>query len=296
MVYLLGVLCAVLIVVNGILIIKIKGMRRAADEICQEIDARLGRDTNVGIDLTISDGKMRLLAAEIDRQMRRLRKEHIRYLQGDKELKEAVTNISHDLRTPLTAICGYMELLEQEEVSQKVRGYLAVVQERIDTLKQLTEELFRYSLVVSANQYEERESVNLNRALEESIAGYYGALKEAGITPRICIPEEKVLRQLNKAALSRILANVIGNAVKYSDGDLEITLSGDGCIVFRNHAKEMNQVLAERLFDRFYTVETGKNATGLGLSIARALTEQMGGEICAFYEEEYLVIEVKFCS
>lgn len=296
MVYLLGVLCAVLFVVNGILIMKIQGMRRAADEICQEIDARLGRDTNVGIDLTISDGKMRLLAAEIDRQMRKLRKEHIRYLQGDKELKEAVTNISHDLRTPLTAICGYMELLEQEEVSEKVRGYLAVVQERIDTLKQLTEELFRYSLVVSANQYEERESVNLNRALEESIAGYYGALKEAGITPRICIPEEKVMRQLNKAALSRILANVIGNAVKYSDGDLEITLSGDGCIVFRNHAKEMNQVLAERLFDRFYTVETGKNATGLGLSIARALTEQMGGEIFASYEEEYLVIEVRFCS
>lgn len=296
MVYLLGVLCAVLFVVNGILIMKIQGMRRAADEICQEIDARLGRDTNVGIDLTISDGKMRLLAAEIDRQMRRLRKEHIRYLQGDKELKEAVTNISHDLRTPLTAICGYMELLEQEEVSEKVRGYLAVVQERIDTLKQLTEELFRYSLVVSANQYEERESVNLNLALEESIAGYYGALKEAGITPRICIPEEKVMRQLNKAALSRILANVIGNAVKYSDGDLEITLSGDGCIVFRNHAKEMNQVLVERLFDRFYTVETGKNATGLGLSIARALTEQMGGEIFASYEEEYLVIEVRFCS
>lgn len=296
MVYLLGVLCAVLFVVNGILIMKIQGMRRAADEIYQEIDARLGRDTNVGIDLTISDGKMRLLAAEIDRQIRRLRKEHIRYLQGDKELKEAVTNISHDLRTPLTAICGYMELLEQEEVSEKVRGYLAVVQERIDTLKQLTEELFRYSLVVSANQYEERESVNLNLALEESIAGYYGALKEAGITPRICIPEEKVMRQLNKAALSRILANVIGNAVKYSDGDLEITLSGNGCIVFRNHAKEMNQVLAERLFDRFYTVETGKNATGLGLSIARALTEQMGGEIFASYEEEYLVIEVRFCS
>lgn len=296
MVYLLGVLCAVLFVVNGILIMKIQGMRRAADEICQEIDARLGRDTNVGIDLTISDGKMRLLAAEIDRQIRRLRKEHIRYLQGDKEMKEAVTNISHDLRTPLTAICGYMELLEQEEVSEKVRGYLAVVQERIDTLKQLTEELFRYSLVVSANQYEERESVNLNLALEESIAGYYGALKEAGITPRICIPEEKVMRQLNKAALSRILANVIGNAVKYSDGDLEITLSGNGCIVFRNHAKEMNQVLAERLFDRFYTVETGKNATGLGLSIARALTEQMGGEIFASYEEEYLVIEVRFCS
>lgn len=294
MLYLLGFLCAALVVWNGILLIKIAGMRRAADEICAEVDSRLGRDTNVGIDITISDDKMRRLAAEIDRQMRRLRKEHIRYLQGDRELKEAVTNISHDLRTPLTAICGYMELLEQEEATEKVRVYLAVIQERIDTMKQLTEELFRYSLVVSANQYEERESVDLNRAIEDSIAAYYGALKEAGITQRILIPKEKITRQLNKAALSRILANVIGNAVKYSDGDLEITLLKNGHIVFRNHAKEMDQVLAERLFDRFYTIETGKNATGLGLSIARALTEQMGGKIWASYKEECLIMEIGF--
>ena len=198
------------------------------------------------------------------------------------------------MRTPLTAICGYMELLEQEEATEKVRVYLAVIQERIDTMKQLTEELFRYSLVVSANQYEERESVDLNRAIEDSIAAYYGALKEAGITPRILIPKEKITRQLNKAALSRILANVIGNAVKYSDGDLEITLLENGHIVFRNHAKEMDQVLAERLFDRFYTIETGKNATGLGLSIARALTEQMGGKIWTSYEEECLIMEIGF--
>ena len=124
MLYLLGFLCAALVVWNGILLIKIAGMRRAADEICAEVDSRLCRDTNVGIDTTISDDKMRRLAAEIDRQMRRLRKEHIRYLQGDRELKEAVTNISHDLRTPLTAICGYMELLEQEEATEKVRVYL----------------------------------------------------------------------------------------------------------------------------------------------------------------------------
>ena len=187
-----------------------------------------------------------------------------------------------------------MELLEQEEATEKVRVYLAVIQERIDTMKQLTEELFRYSLVVSANQYEERESVDLNRAIEDSIAAYYGALKEAGITPRILIPKEKITRQLNKAALSRILANVIGNAVKYSDGDLEITLLKNGHIVFRNHAKEMDQVLAERLFDRFYTIETGKNATGLGLSIARALTEQMGGKIWASYKEECLIMEIGF--
>lgn len=294
MVYLLGVICAVLALVNCILLIKIAGFRRAADEICAEMNARLGRDTNVGIDVGISDKNMRRLANEIDRQMKKLRKEHIRYLQGDKELKEAVTNISHDLRTPLTAVWGYMELLEQEVVSEKARDYLLIIRERIDVLKQLTEELFRYSLVLSVNQYEEREPVNLNRVLEESVAAYYGSLKEKSITPQINLPKEKIIRQLNKAALSRIFSNVIGNAVKYSDGDLDITLTKDGRIIFCNSASELNPVLAERLFDRFYTVETGKNSTGLGLSIARALTEQMGGEIFALYENGRLSIEMKF--
>ena len=96
MVCLLGVLCAVLALFNFILWIKIAGYRKAADEICEEMEARLGRDTNVGIDISISDHKMRRLAAEIDRQMKLLRKEQIRYLQGDKELKEA----AH------TAYCG----------------------------------------------------------------------------------------------------------------------------------------------------------------------------------------------
>lgn len=296
MVCLLGVLCAVLALINFILWIKIAGYRKAADEICEEMEARLGRDTNVGIDISISDHKMRRLAAEIDRQMKLLRKEQIRYLQGDKELKEAVTNISHDLRTPLTAVCGYMELLEREDTSEKVQTYLGIIQERIDRLKQLTEELFRYSLVMSVHQYEEKEVVSLNQALEECIAAYYGAFKDKGITPDIRIPERKIERLLNKAALSRVLDNIIGNALKYSDGDLRIILMEDGKAVFCNHAAEMNEVLAEKLFDRYYTVESGKNATGLGLSIARLLTEEMGGRMGAAFEHGELKIWVAFRS
>ena len=161
-------------------------------------------------------------------------------------------------------------------------------------MKALTEELFRYSVIVSVNPYDSRETVVLNHALEECVAGYYGALKEKGITPEISIPEARIERQLNKVALSRILGNVIGNAVKYSDGNLMIVLSEQGVITFSNPAAQLDEVTAGRLFDRFYTVENGQNGTGLGLSIAKVLTEQMGGSITASKEKNIFSIELQF--
>ena len=88
---------------------------------------------------------MRHLANTINRQLRKLRTERRRFQQGDLELKNAVTNISHDLRTPLTAICGYLELLEQEEKPETVSRYIGIIKDRVDILAQLSEELFRYS-------------------------------------------------------------------------------------------------------------------------------------------------------
>ena len=286
--------CILLAVVTVLLLIKIALLRKAADEIRAEFAARLITDTNAGIGISSNDRKMRRLAADIDRQLKLLRKEHIRYAQGDRELKEAITNISHDLRTPLTAICGYLELLEREDTSETVRKYLGIIANRIGALKLLTEELFKYSVVISVNRYDSREPVSLNQALEESVAAYYGVLKEKGITPEILIPEAPVERRLNQTALSRILGNVISNAVKYSDGDLRIILTGQGAITFSNHAAQLDEVTAGRLFDRFYTVENGQNGTGLGLSIARVLTEQMGGSITASTEKGVFSIKIQF--
>ena len=138
------------------------------------------------------------------------------------------------------------------------------------------------------------EGVELNRVLEESISAYYGALTMRQITPQISMPEKKVIRRLNPAALSRIFENVLNNAVKYSDGDLKIILSEDGEIEFSNHAAALDEIQVGRLFERFYTVENGEHATGLGLSIARLLTEQMGGSIRAQYEGGVLAIRVEF--
>ena len=162
-------------------------------------------------------------------------------------------------------------------------------------MKQLTEELFRYSVFTSVSNGTPSEPVILNNALEESISALYTTLKESRISPSINMPDVKVKRMLNRNALSRIFGNIISNAVKYSDGDLEITLDENGMITFANHSNKLDEIQVGRLFDRFYTVETASSgSTGLGLSIARALTEQMGGSITAEYQSGMILVHVHF--
>ena len=290
----------VLSVVLGVIVIfcaaKINSLHRAADELRREFGKRILQDTNVGIDISSSDKKMRQLAADLDQQLKLLRREQIRYTQGDQELKTAVTNISHDLRTPLTAICGYMNLLSQEEVSETVREYLSIIDNRIKTMKALTEELFRYSVIMSVGEDNAAETVSINAVLEEVVAGFYGALRQKNIVPVISMPSAEVVRRLNRNALSRIFENIIGNAIKYSDQDLMITMDQNGSISFTNTTKTLDPISAGKLFDRFFTVENGRGSTGLGLSIAKILTEQLGGSIVSEYVKDQLTIRVIFAE
>ncbi len=289
----LWVFIGLLLFVIFILIVKISLLRKSAGEISDAFGERLAKDTNTLIDISSRDRSMRDLAAQMNGQLRLLREERHRYQQGDMELKDAVTNISHDLRTPLTAICGYLDLLEREEKSEEVARYLQQIANRTEALKNLTEELFRYSMVVSVQELR-TERLNLVRVLEESLLSFYGVMQEKGIQPEIKLPEIAVWRELDSGALNRIFSNIISNAIKYSDGDFFVAMTEEGCIVFSNTAKNLDVVAVGRLFDRFYTVDANRNATGLGLSIARALVEQMNGRIEAQYENGRLSICVQF--
>lgn len=291
MVWLWG-LIGILVLLILALFLKILILQKAAEEIADAFADRLATDTNTLIDISSRDRHMRRLADAVNVQLRRLRAERHRFCQGDAKLKGAVTNISHDLRTPLTAICGYLDLLEREEKSEAVARYLDIIRNRAQMLSQLTEELFRYSVILADPEDSVKEEVVINHLLEESIAAFYGILLAHNITPSIRIPEHKVIWTLDASALSRVFANLLSNAVKYSDGDLEIVLSEQGEITFSNSAARLDQVQAGRLFDRFYTVESARNSTGLGLAIARHLTEQMGGTISACYENGRLSILV----
>ncbi len=290
----LWVLLGLAAVVIGLLAAKIFLMRKAAGEIAQSLGEKLRADTNTIIDISTRDRAMRALASQINGELRRLQVLRRRYRQGDLELKAAVTNISHDLRTPLTAICGYLELLEGEEKAPKAAEYLEIIQGRALLLRQLTEELFRYCMVLSDPGDLAPEPISLNAVLESSLAAFYAELTGRGVQPVVHMPPEKVVRRLDRAALSRVFSNLLSNAAKYSDGDLEITLTPGGAVVFANSSRSLSSVEVQKLFDRFYTVEAARKSTGLGLSIARALAERMGGELAAEYREGKLYITAYF--
>jgi hypothetical protein len=294
MVYVLAVLCILLAIAVLLLIWKLWLLRRSAEELRRGVQERLETDTNTLLSIPSRDGAMCRLAAGLNVQLRQLRRERQQYQNGDRDLKEAVTNVSHDLRTPLTAICGYLDLLEGEEKSEAAERYLSLIRGRTDHLRSLTEEFFRTSAVLAAEEPEPAEPVSLNRAVEESLAAWYGVLSARGIAPEVELPETPVVRPLNREAVSRILSNVLSNAAKYSPGDLRIVLEEDGTLTFSNAAPSLTPVLAERLFDRYFTVESGGQGTGLGLSIARRLTEQMGGTAAAGWQEGILTVRLYF--
>lgn len=287
----------ILVALLGVLLLILAGkvytLRKSARQLREEMARQLERETNTLLSVSSGDREMRALADALNGQLAQLRAERQRYQHGDLELKEAITNISHDLRTPLTAIVGYLALLEGEEKSEAVERYLSQISNRTQVLHQLSEELFAYALL-TAPQPLHPQRVDLRGLVEEALLSYCGAMEQRGMEPTIQLPEGRVERNLDPTAAGRVLSNIISNALKYSAGDFAVTMTPDGVITFTNSAPDLNPVLVQRLFDRFFTVETARHSTGLGLSIAKLLTQQMEGSLEAKYQEGQLVITLSF--
>ena len=224
-------LFALSVVVIFLLGLKIFSLKKNMDRVSSEFARLLTEETNGLITVDTRNPEIRKLARELNEELKTLKEQRRNYQNGDRELKEAVTNISHDLRTPLTAISGYLELLEEEEKSETVEQYLSFISGRTEAMKQLTEELFRYTVVLSAGPPELSE-IDLREVLEASLLSFYGALTERKITPEIHLPKEPVLRKGNREALSRVFGNILSNVLKYSDGDLKVELKENGELTF----------------------------------------------------------------
>lgn len=281
---------SVLCLVNIIVVIKLIVIKKSAREVEQAIIERDTDETNSLISITTRDKDMCSLASTLNEKLTDINNARHKYYQGDAELKRAVTNVSHDLRTPLTAIKGYIELLKKENKSEKASEYLDIIENRVNSMKVQLEDLFRFSIINSLEDDFDIAEVNVCSVLEESIANNYSILKQNGIEPSINIPDS-IIKMTDKNALSRIFNNIISNAAKYSDGDLVI-YADDKEIVFSNTASSLTEIQVGRLFDRFYTVNEARKSTGIGLSIARELVEKMGGKIYSTYENSVLSIHI----
>ena len=280
-----------------VLILKIAILKGSIRQIRREFKERDELNSSAKIGISFRDADLCGLTDDLNKTLEKMRKKYNLYVQGDSEVKQTIGNASHDIRTPLTAIIGYLELAKGKmQAGEDITSYLDIIENRARYMKELTDELFEFSGIIGDNDREEfqTEEIEINRVLEDSIIDYYSVLSENGIEPLVEITEEPVVRSLNRHALERIFANLLSNAVKYSQGDLKITLAGSGEITFENYAPELTEIQVQQLFDRFYTLRTGRNSTGLGLAIARNLVTQLNGTIAAKRIEKNLVIRISF--
>ncbi len=273
---------------------KIIIMKNEIKNIGKALTSILKSDTNNLITISTNDNDLKKLANTLNKSLKELRKLELEYKNGNQELKSSITNISHDLRTPLTAIRGYLDLIDSSNLTDKQINYLKIIDIKVKDLTELTEQFFDFSKALDIQNEIKREKIVVNDILEDSIASFYSLFKEYNITPNIDICKEKVVRLLNENMLKRIFENIISNAVKYSEKDFNVKMYSNGTIEFSNKTDKLDQVSLEKMFNRYYTVRNAKKSNGIGLSIAKQLVELSNGKIEAKYKNNSLMIVIKF--
>lgn len=211
------------------------------------------------------------------------REQESRALRAQEEsLRHQISNISHDLRTPLTSILGYLQLLAGDGLTPQEREqYLFVVSQRAKVLQELIGSFYDLSRIEGGGYPLDLHPVDLRRVMEELVAGFYQDLERAGLGVDLQLDPSLPPVVADPGATARIFANLMGNALKHGSGTLTIRLypQGDTLITsFSNPAPHLTQEDMDHLFDRFYTADqmrTGQN-TGLGLAIVHALASRLG--------------------
>ncbi len=241
------------------------------------------------------------LVEEINQTLLAKRDAIAEYRRADLELRHAIENISHDLRTPLTSILGYVQLIESEETSEEdKRRYLQIVEQRCRVLQRLITSFYDLSRLQAGEYRLEMEQLNLSELLCELIAAFYDDFTCKGIEPDIEIAP-RLMARADRDASVRIFTNLMQNALRYAHSRIAVRLCQSGnqvMLEMSNDAPGLTQEDASRLFERFFTadrVRSGQN-TGLGLAITKTLAEQMGGSVHAGLSQETLTIRVLWLS
>ena len=287
------IITIILFLICIFLAVKLYVIKQSIKEIEKSFSKILRTDTNNIIAISSSDKDIKNLTINLNNNLSELRGQKLQYKNGNQELKKIITNISHDLRTPLTAIKGYVDLIEQEKLSNNQKKYLKVIQKKSNELTELTGQLFEYTKLMDIDVKIKKEECCINEILEETLVSYYSMFKEQNIIPNISICSTKVYKIVNKISIIRVFENILSNVVKYSNGDLKVEMQENGTITFSNKATSLDETTVQKIFDRYFSVENAKESTGIGLSIAKQLVELNNGSIKAEYVNGYLIIEIK---
>ncbi|MGD6968299.1 sensor histidine kinase [Rossellomorea vietnamensis] len=239
------------------------------------------------IDILYNDPHFEELAKEINNQIDLTKQAEAVKRSTENELKQAVSHISHDIRTPMTSILGYIQFLESDDISSELKKeYIETIKNSAGRLKILLEDFFELSIIEQADYPLKMERVPFNDLIVEALLGFYEEFKKRNIEPEIHIPDDDIMAMADSSAVKRVVENLIVNAVRYSTGHVFIVLDQVGEAVqlkISNSVDNLSEQDVTHLFDRFYKADQTRigKGTGLGLPIAKSLMEKMNGSISA---------------
>ena len=284
----------ILLLILIYVLIKLFFINKSIREINNNMSEILNSDTNNLITISTSNKEIIKLVSDLNNELKNLRMQKLQYESGNQELKRNITNISHDLRTPLTAINGYIDFIKDNNKKERQKEYIEIIERKTNDLIELTESLFDFSKTIDNGIEIKKEKNCINEILEESLAGYYVIFTENNIQPKVEICEEKIYKNIDKNSIIRVFETILSNVTKYSNGDFKVMLDKNGKITFSNKATTLDATTVEKIFDRYYTVENAQRSTGLGLSIAKKLIELNNGKIVGKYIKGKIIIEIEF--
>jgi len=273
--------------------------QRQVKDICRQLAFMMKHDSNMFINHEFDVGGIGKLSDKLNELLELRRKEKQHYQEKEALIADTYTNLSHDIRTPLTSLDGYFQLMEECENIEDQKRYLSIIHERIHSLNEMLEELFMFTKLKNESYSLELTLCCMNRILKETVFSYYDEWVRMEIQPDIQITEEQLYIHGNRQGLRRVIQNAIKNGLDHGEKKISIVLERDqnqAVLRISNQVTHPEQINIDQVFERFYKADVArsKTSTGLGLSIAKELVSRMDGEIEAKIEKKEFIVEMNF--
>ena len=293
------VLCILLAMLSLFLSLKLIYQRKLVQKVKKQIDFLIDRDTQTEIMVEKTDGTIQDLAASINHLLKKYRSMGQEIERSDTLFRDTITSLSHDLRTPLATANGYIQLLQEQDLTGEQKEYVTIAGERISAVKLLLDQLFEFARIEADELKLNCRNTDIHSVLRYVVASYYGDFEQKKCVPYIVIPNPPAIIWGDPNALTRIFSNVVYNALVHGEGNYQITAAieeAQTVITIKNASSSIQQEDIPHLFDRFYTTDQSrtKKTTGLGLAIAQRLVTRMGGQIVASLQNGIFAIQVVF--